>query len=64
MPVIPAGCLCVLQGGSVTPEAAAVLSELRGRGVLEVQEHREVLDVAWDWEQQQWDVMLEVSCDV
>lgn len=54
----------MLQGGSVTPEAAAVLSELRGRGVLEVQEHREVLDVAWDWEQQQWDVMLEVSCDV
>lgn len=52
------------QGGSVTPEAAAVLCELQGRGVVEIQEHTEVIDVAWDWEQQQWDVMLEVSCDM
>jgi hypothetical protein len=45
----------------VTPEAAAVLSDLRKRGVLDVHEHSEVLDASWDWEQERWDVWLQVS---
>lgn len=56
-----ATAVCGLQGGSVTPEAAVVLSELRNKALLEVHEHSEVLDAAWDWEAERWDVWLQVG---
>jgi hypothetical protein len=49
-----------LQGGSVTPEAAVVLSDLRRRGVVDVCERCEVLGATWDWSQQRWDVWVQV----
>lgn len=53
-------CLVPCQGGSVTPEAAITLSELRRAGLLEVCEQSEVMDAAWDWQEQRWDVWLQV----
>lgn len=50
------------QGGSITPEAAGVLDDLDRQGKLEVMTQADVVGAAWDWQQQRWDVWLEVSC--
>lgn len=52
------------QGGSITPEAAGLLAELQQgqpAGVLHVCEEVQVVDASWDWEQQQWDIWLQVG---
>ena len=51
------------QGGSITPEAAAVLGELQRSSVLEVVQQAGVLDATWDWQQQHWNLWLEVSTE-